>query len=151
MLFFFVFIFISFSTAADVQNKCFKLYDYITKNEKQLTITVPGKMCDCQNDEKHNKFVTDNQKEIETLIFTDSVTSIGNKCFSQFSSVKQITFSGPVETIGKFSFYGTNIEEITIPQSVATIEESAFGNNKNLKKIQFAEEMNQNQQPEIQF
>ena len=120
-------------------NECFELINAnVVLSENQLTIKGEGKMCDCYN----NK-LTINKENVKTLVFQNSITSIGNKCFMNFVNLTSITFSSSIQEIEQYAFYNTKLTQITIPQSVKLIESNAFGENKELESINFEEGINE--------
>ena len=72
---------------------------------------------------------------LETLTL-NGVQSIDRDAFSGCDSLKNVTLSEGVLTIGRSCFYNTPIEHITIPASVTTIDEYAF-NGTSLKSVTF--------------
>ena len=66
--------------------------------------------------------------------FTFTVKTISGGAFS-FKHIKKLQLSEGLKTIGQQAFRNTDIEELTIPNSVETIEFVAFGNCAKLKHI----------------
>ena len=56
----------------------------------------------------------------------NSMKAIGARCFQDCTNLTDIDLGTSLETIGEMAFYGTGIQQITIPASVTTIEERAF-------------------------
>ena len=52
-------------------------------------------------------------------------------------SLKQVVIPDGVEKIGSYWFYGTDVEEVTIPASVTEIGTEAFCSCKKLTKVTF--------------
>ena len=76
--------------------------------------------------------------EIEEIKIEDSVTRIPSGAFYNFKNLKTITFSSTLTTIGEECFSKCRkIEEINLPESLKTIGKSAFDSCSNLKKITF--------------
>lgn len=70
---------------------------------------------------------------VDGVIFNkDSTTLIAFPCGSK---IKHYAVPEGVKTIGDSSFSGSNIESVTLPSSLETIEEAAFRLCKNLTKI----------------
>ena len=68
-----------------------------------------------------------NGKEIEDLVFPNSITSIASRAFCGCTGLTSVTIGNNVTTIGNSAFYGcSNITSVTIKSSVTTIEGSAF-------------------------
>lgn len=63
------------------------------------------------------------------LEIPDCVTSIGEKAFSECSSLTSMTIPNSVTSIGNFAFYGcSSLTSVTIPNSVTSIGKDAFLN-----------------------
>ena len=86
-MFNFIFIlFINLFSATFAESKCFKLTDdNISLSGNNLTIKGNGTMCDCHFDELEHY-----RKTVQTIHFEQSVTTIGKKCFEQFTSLTSI-------------------------------------------------------------
>ena len=55
-----------------------------------------------------------------------NVTSIGAKAFYDNRTIKSVTISDGIKSIGKNAFYSCGITEVSIPSSVTVIENRAF-------------------------
>ena len=71
-----------------------------------------------------------------SITLSDSVTSIGDYAFYNFSNLTSITIPDSVTSIGSYAFYGcSSLTTITIPPAVTTIGEHAFENCYSLTSI----------------
>ena len=66
------------------------------------------------------------QSEINEIEVEAGVTRIGDCLFAGCNSVTSVTLPEGLEEIGRSSFSGTNMSEITLPQSLKFIEDYAF-------------------------
>ena len=131
---FILFIFLFILNILASNENCFKLNDQNVEliNENELKIKGTGKMCHC--------LFTDltNYKNVATkIIFNNSVSSVGEKCFANFKVLNSIDFGIGIKEIKEGAFYNTKISDITIPNSVELIEKYDFAENKELKTISF--------------
>ncbi len=75
---------------------------------------------------------------IKTVIIGNSVTSIGDSAFKDFTGLTSITIPGFVTTIGSSAFENcSSLTSITIPASVTSIGSSAFSGCVNLTEINY--------------
>lgn len=67
-------------------------------------------------------------ENLNEIIIPPSVRYIGKECFLNLSKLEKVEFIGKskLRVIGRDSFKGTNIKEITIPNSVIEIENGSF-------------------------
>lgn len=73
----------------------------------------------------------------ERIVIKSSVEKIGINAF-QHSKVKDVVFNNGIKTIGRYIFSQcTNIESVTIPESVTYIDEGVFDGCTNIKTIYF--------------
>ena len=80
-----------------------------------------------------NLYTSDRRKLIsylskgENFIIPDSVTSIGDRAFSECSSLQSVTIPDSVTSIGDHAFSGCDsLQSVTIPDSVTSIGDYAF-------------------------
>jgi len=64
--------------------------------------------------------------EIEHLIISDAVTSIGDAAFFRCSKISSLTFGNSVESIGYSAFGACAISSVELPASIQSIGEYAF-------------------------
>ncbi len=79
-----------------------------------------------------------NRELVTDLVIPDSVTSIGERAFSDCTSLESVTFgeNSRLTSIGERAFSGcTSLASITIPSSVTSIGDSAFYYCTSLKSI----------------
>ena len=91
-------------------------------NDSTLAITGKGAMQDFD-------YVpwSDYRDAITTAVIGDSVTTIGERAFSDCTALDSITLPNSVITIGNYAFSGcTALESITLPDGVTTIENYVF-------------------------
>lgn len=69
-------------------------------------------------------------RTITSVTIPASVKIIGSYAFSSCDKLSSVTFNEGTEIIGFGSFEGTNLSEVTIPQSVTTLEGWAFADTK---------------------
>ena len=75
-------------------------------------------------------------KSIESVVLSNSVTSIGDSAFRGCTGLTSITIPDSVTSIGEVAFSGcTGLTSITIPKSVTNIGVWAFYDCKNLTKV----------------
>lgn len=72
---------------------------------------------------------------VAEIIFGNGITEIPGSVLYQRTPVKSVKLGNAVTLIGASAFYGTSISEITLPDTVVTISNSAFRNCYCLKKI----------------
>ena len=71
---------------------------------------------------------------LDEVVMPDSVTSVEPNAFSS-CSISSATLSHNLECIPSWSFFGTDLVSLTIPDGVTTIESSAFTNIYSLKDV----------------
>ena len=70
-----------------------------------------------------------------------AVTVIGDYAFKNATSLKEISLPEGLLHIGDFSFVNTNLTEMTVPNSVTTIENGAFNEIATLEKVHIGKEV----------
>ena len=116
-LLFTLFIYIANATNTNPNDECFKIEENNIINETTLRIKGNGKMCDCNTNDISTYNLT-----VETIIFEDSVTSIGSQCFMNFEKLQTIQFGKGISEIEQYAFYQSNIINLTIPKTTTLIE-----------------------------
>ena len=77
----------------------------------------------------------ENCSSISAITIPVGVTEINNRAFSNCSSLASVTINGEVTRIGISAFYNNAFERITLPETVAVLDDSSFRHCANLKKI----------------
>ena len=67
-----------------------------------------------------------NCSSLETLYYNASTASVPEQCFYNCSSLSTVVMNDRIQSIGKFAFAKTALKEITIPDSVTSIDPTAF-------------------------
>ena len=114
---------------------CFELNNKsieLSNSNKTLIIKGEGKMCDCHYDNLLNY-----KQLIESIIITNTTTSVGMKCFMNFEKLTHVNLGNRTLSIGKFAFSNTKLSSLAISRSVVQIEEFAFSENEELENIEF--------------
>ena len=74
----------------------------------------------------------ENCSSLEKVVFNAYVADIPDQCFYNCSSLSTVVMNDRIQSIGKFAFAKTALKEITIPDSVASIDPTAFDDCKDL-------------------
>lgn len=74
-------------------------------------------------------------KKLQQVILGAKVASIGNNAFEGCSSLNSVNFPAALRKIGSKAFFGCSIQYLSIPGTVETIGDYAFGNIKHLREI----------------
>ena len=74
-------------------------------------------------------------ENLEEVILPDSVKVISEAAFKGCTKLKKLVFSEGLTTIGYDAFNGCDIDKLTFPYSLKTIDISAFANNTNLTTL----------------
>lgn len=127
-----------------------KIGDNAFANCKYLTkVTIPGsvKVVDgfCESGireltleegiQKINENAFYECNQLTSVTLPDSLTSAAG--FARCKKLEKVILGKNVQSIGESAFSSTSLTEITIPKRVDTIDQDAFSNCKNLKKITF--------------
>ena len=73
----------------------------------------------------------------DSVVVLKSCIPVGKAHLGDLRKLKNVEIPSGVKAIKSYWFYGTEIEEVTVPKSVATIEQSAFQECRELRKITF--------------
>ena len=85
---------------------------------------------------KKNQILPDKKKaKIKKLVLGKGVTSIPEGSFSGCKNMTSVKISKTVKKLGPFSFAGSKIRTLTIPNTVKYLGEDLFSNCKKLKKV----------------
>ena len=76
-----------------------------------------------------------NETRIESIVFQEGVTQIGNQVFSGCSSLSSIKFPDTLETIGNVAFSGTGLQSVDIPDSVISLGGGTFSGCSSLETV----------------
>lgn len=108
------------------------------KSTKTLTIDGTGDMFDYDESPVNGGWVAPWKKhsELEKVVISDGVTSIGNCAFYQCYKLASVEIAASVKTIGNDAFCWCNsLPEVKIPNSVTNIGSNAFSYCKDLTSI----------------
>ena len=72
---------------------------------------------------------------LKSVVLPANITSIGDNTFRLCSSLKTVNLPEGLKTIGIGAFENSGLQAVTIPNTVDSIEESAFNGCKNLTQI----------------
>ncbi|MCR5305380.1 MAG: leucine-rich repeat protein [Oscillospiraceae bacterium] len=108
------------------------VYTY-DEDSKTLTITGSGEMTDFANS-AHAPW-NDFKSEIENIILTEGITSVGNTAFESMRNLKSITLPSTLKRIGNNSFNNVGLTEIILPDGLETIGTYAFMYTDSLTKL----------------
>ena len=96
-------------------------------------------MCDCDEEKFEYEF---NTSEITTIQFSEGITEIGKKCFSNFENLQNVEFAESIESIKQNAFENTGITQLSFSNNIKEIEERVFQGCHNLFIISFNSESN---------
>lgn len=100
-----------------------------------LTITGTGEMDAYYEFNKHNGW-NDYSEEIHNIIIEEGVTSIGNRRFTNCTSLTSVKLPNSLESINEGAFFGCSaVKNITIPEKVTDIGYEAFRKCSSLETI----------------
>ena len=68
------------------------------------------------------------KNDVKKVVVKEGVTSIGYCCFAYYTNLEEITLPDSLELIGQQAFDGTRIKTINIPKNVHTIGDGRNGN-----------------------
>ena len=68
----------------------------------------------------------ENCSSLEKVVFNAYVADIPDQCFYNCTSLNTVVMNDRIQSIGKFAFAKTALKEITIPDSVTSIDPTAF-------------------------
>ena len=73
--------------------------------------------------------------DIESLVIPNCVQSIGDQAFYQCTNLTSVVLPEGLKKIGTIAFKGTNLDEFTLPKSLASVGSSACEENESLSKV----------------
>lgn len=120
-------------------NQCGDNVTWTLSDMGVLNISGSGAMYDYTKD-NHSPWY-DSRLMVNEVVVNTGVTRIGNYAFDECKSISSVTLADTVTEIGQYAFtHDPNnseylLSEITIPDSVKTIEAYAFNNCDNLKSV----------------
>lgn len=74
-------------------------------------------------------------KNLTSAVLPKSIKTIGDKAFDYCSELKNIGSLNTVEKVGRYCFYGTQLERVTIPATLTEIGDGAFSGTPKLQEI----------------
>lgn len=129
----------SVNTVADLQEgTCGENVTWQLSEDGTLTISGEGPTTDYSVGSP-SPFSDDSMRtNIKKVVFSEGVTSIGNRLLARCTELTGVNISSSVKTIGNNAlYYCTALEQISIPEGVETIENEAFNGNRSLKNVTF--------------
>lgn len=75
-------------------------------------------------------------QSLTSVIWNDHCKTIPYRCFSRCVSLSTFDFSG-VESIGKWSFEGSGLQEVNLPRNIQKVGDFAFSSCKSLKAFRW--------------
>lgn len=78
-----------------------------------------------------------NANKLTSLNLPDSLTFIGNDAFRDTVKLTSVTFGNNLNNIGSGAFQRSDLRNVVVPGSIATIGDEAFMNNPNLTTFRF--------------
>ena len=112
--------------SADDSGSCGENVTY-TFVEATGTLTISGTGAMTDNTDSSSAPWSSYRKNIQNVIVTNGVTSIGNYAFYYCSGLTSVTIPNSVESIGEWAFRGcSGLTSVTIPNSVTSIGWGAF-------------------------
>lgn len=108
--------------------------EYIGASAFENCYSIQDAKIDC-----NVQFLCDNTfsgcMDIESVILPKHITSIGKKCFSDCSNLKEINLPNSLLSIDESAFEYCNLETLEIPENVENIGSYAFLKCENLKSV----------------
>lgn len=65
--------------------------------------------------------------DIKNVVVNKGVTAIGDGCFAGCTSLIDVTLPQTLKSIGKYAFFDTNMDSITLTDNITTIKKCALG------------------------
>ena len=111
-------------------NPLFWAKNLYLQDELVTSLVIPDSVTSISN------YAFSNYSNLTSVTIPDSVTSIGSSVFYNCSNLTSVTIPDSVISIGGYAFYNcSNLTSVTIPDSVTSIGSYAFYNCSNLNKV----------------
>ena len=81
----------------------------------------------------------DSKNALTSLTIGDNAKTIEAEAFKDYKNLTNLTLEEGVTSIGKDTFKGSGVQEVSIPKSVTTIEEGAFADTTSLTELTLKE------------
>lgn len=83
-----------------------------------------------------NQFISYDAPNLKSIHIGDNITSIGEEFLgSHNESIQKINIPKNIETIGRRCFRNTSIKQLIFPNTITSIGDSAFSDNKSLEEV----------------
>ena len=102
---------------------------------KAIDCTIP----DCGGYKTCSLF--ENDSNIVSFIFGKDIQIIPNGICYKMNKIQEIAIPATVKTIGSKAFYGTNLQSLTLPEGLISIQEEAFEHNDELATVLLPESL----------
>ena len=130
---------VAFAASPVASGSCGENLTWTLDSDGVLKISGTGKMMDFSGNQPWKDYSMD----IKAVIIEPGVTSVGDNAFYPpsysshdiSSNIESVTLPDTVETIGRYAFIGSQITSIDLPAGVKTVEEYAFVSCKNLATV----------------
>ena len=76
--------------------------------------------------------------EIKTLFIEEGTTKLGQLSLWYFTGLEYVSFPNSLQTVDLFSFWGSGLKEIVLPNNLGKLGQGAFADNFSLEHIQFS-------------
>lgn len=100
---------------------------------EMINITIPSTVTSVGEDAFRNC------DKLVSIVLPDSITTLGEGTFAACDSLESVTLPKGIKEIPKRFMHNTGIKELTIPEGVEVIRESAFAYSSYLKKVVISE------------
>lgn len=115
------------------QGTCGTNLKWVLRDTGELTISGTGAMTNYSSASYAPWYSF--RSRITSVTIEDGVTSIGNRAFYYYSTLKHASIPGSVKTIGDYSFYYSGLLNADLPEGVEGIGSYAFYSCKSLESI----------------
>lgn len=98
-----------------------------------LTVSGTGAMYDYDWDTRPWNYF---EAEIKSVVINEGVTTVGTKAFHSLTNLESVSLPDSLISIGECSFYNNpKLTTVTIPENVTTIDNNAFYSCENLESV----------------